>query len=943
MKNLFAWLGLACLSTIASAENEWRNLGIEGGAINGVVMTPDGQTLFAASSGGLYRSDDQCGSWSLISESLTMKQLMQSPINERLYTIKEGSGILMHSTDHGQSWATLSAPDHYYAHSVYPDLHQDGVLYLIATPDDNSQTIGMGLFRSDDHGNSWALQHTFEPFKQIVSQLVLGGKDSTVLYAIESDIFAGTQTLVRSTDEGVTWTILDVGDPKDIGDPEGVLSSIIVSPLNADQVYFNFTSGVFSSTDAGASWTKLPNIANIAGIRSHDGQLFGLASASLGLESPYPINPYVQTPADGSTFAQLNLAITNGQMQHIVFDPSNAQIGYSGTYDLGMMKTSDGGASWQRCNQGLTAGYLSSVSHHPTKPDTFSAFGDSANVFTTADAGKNWTHISLEAHIPFGQIRYEPSQPDTLYAKPRSASNFSISTDAGNSFLITDCCNAAAQFAVSPLNANQLFMGTLLSLDGGLNWQTPTEWPLQLGETLYTAYDQVTPNALVGMTLSGATYYSQDAGQSWTAGNDTLPVTTAPIAGHQAGTFYQPTFMGLYKTIDGGKHWNQITTQPTLLIAVDPKHSNTLYAMLMDGIYLSQDGGNSFTFVTEPPLGAAPATQEFLVDPTNSQRLIAATLGGLYAYEQTTDDCTTHVKYDQNCDGKADIVWRNATSGQNWYHAMDGHLVTTSSPINTVNQPWRIIGRGDFDGDGKSDLLWRNDESGLNYLYLMDGNTILSGKPVYQVPVDSGWDIISVADYNGDGKDDMLWRNANDGLIWQYQMDGANIIKSQRVTTLSDLQWQLVASPDLNGDGKADLLWRHQGNGLVWKYLMDGHLISSNGKIMQVPLDWQLVIAGDFDGDHDADLLWRNTTDGRNYVYLLDQGVVNWSNRGLISQFSDQNWHAVMAGDFDGDGDDDIFWRHAGDGRNYMYLMDGKNYQGKTVGRIADLNWQPVQ
>jgi subtilisin-like proprotein convertase family protein len=302
-----------------------------------------------------------------------------------------------------------------------------------------------------------------------------------------------------------------------------------------------------------------------------------------------------------------------------------------------------------------------------------------------------------------------------------------------------------------------------------------------------------------------------------------------------------------------------------------------------------------------------------------------------------------NVRYDQNGDGKADIMWRSDTSGQNWYYGMNGHLIAESKPVNVVNAPWRMIGRGDFNGDGMGDMLWRNDTTGENYMYLMNGNAIVSGKVINVVGANSGWDIKSIGDYNGDGKDDMIWRNANTGAIWQYQMNGFAIISSKQVTSIADANWKIVGSPDLNGDGKSDVLLRNTSTGVVWKYIMNGHIIAQGHQLMVAGTEWQLVITGDFDGDKDADLLWRNTTDGRNYVYLLDAGVVNWNARGLLSQFADQNWQAVMAGDFDGDGDDDIFWRHFGDGRNYMYLMDGTSYVGKLVNTVADLTWRPIK
>ena len=173
-------------------------------------------------------------------------------------------------------------------------------------------------------------------------------------------------------------------------------------------------------------------------------------------------------------------------------------------------------------------------------------------------------------------------------------------------------------------------------------------------------------------------------------------------------------------------------------------------------------------------------------------------------------------------------------------------------------------------------------------------------------------------------------------------MSFSHIHESAQVALISDLNWQINSVADLNGDGKDDILLRHAINGTVWKYIMNSSTITSSGKVMSAGSNWKLMVTADFDGDNDADLLWRDTDSGRNYVYLLDNGVVNWNNRGQISKFTDQLWVPVMAGDFDGDGDDDIFWHHFGNGKNYLYLMNGKLLDLKYINTISDTNWVPA-
>src|SRR5712692_7122437 len=76
---------------------------------------------------------------------------------------------------------------------------------------------------------------------------------------------------------------------------------------------------------------------------------------------------------------------------------------------------------------------------------------------------------------------------------------------------------------------------------------------------------------------------------------------------------------------------------------------------------------------------------------------------------------------DFNNDGKSDIFWRNTATGQNYIYPMNGTTILgTEAYVRTVaDQNWQVVGIGDFNGDGRADLLWRNSATGQNYIYPM--------------------------------------------------------------------------------------------------------------------------------------------------------------------------------------------------------------------------------
>ena len=82
---------------------------------------------------------------------------------------------------------------------------------------------------------------------------------------------------------------------------------------------------------------------------------------------------------------------------------------------------------------------------------------------------------------------------------------------------------------------------------------------------------------------------------------------------------------------------------------------------------------------------------------------------------------------DFNGDGKLDIAWRHATSGQVFVWLMNGTTVMGSgSPGTVADLAWQIIGAGDVDMDGMADIVWRDSNTGTVFVWLMNG-TMVSG------------------------------------------------------------------------------------------------------------------------------------------------------------------------------------------------------------------------
>jgi len=199
---------------------------------------------------------------------------------------------------------------------------------------------------------------------------------------------------------------------------------------------------------------------------------------------------------------------------------------------------------------------------------------------------------------------------------------------------------------------------------------------------------------------------------------------------------------------------------------------------------------------------------------------------------------------DLNGDGKADIVWWNSSTGQVYAMVMSGTAVTQQGLVYTEpNTAWRIAAAGDFAGTGAANqLLWRNSSTGMLYLMTINAANLTQTGAVIYTEANTAWKVIAAADFNGDGKSDILYRNDATGQVYIMLMNNGSIIGAGLAYTEPNLAWKIVSVGDYNGDGKADLLWRNDSTGLVFMMLMNGTAISSQAVVYNEPnLNWRLL------------------------------------------------------------------------------------------------------
>jgi len=103
---------------------------------------------------------------------------------------------------------------------------------------------------------------------------------------------------------------------------------------------------------------------------------------------------------------------------------------------------------------------------------------------------------------------------------------------------------------------------------------------------------------------------------------------------------------------------------------------------------------------------------------------------------------------------------------------------------------WQMAGAGDFNGDGQTDIVWRHGDGRLA-VWNFIGTTFTGSVLLRSGPADAtGWRIKGVADFDLDGKTDLLWQNVNGSLAFWF-FNNATFIRSQLFRNAA-AGWQIV-------------------------------------------------------------------------------------------------------------------------------------------------------
>ena len=333
-------------------------------------------------------------------------------------------------------------------------------------------------------------------------------------------------------------------------------------------------------------------------------------------------------------------------------------------------------------------------------------------------------------------------------------------------------------------------------------------------------------------------------------------------------------------------------------VTIDLGPSDVLFTSGAVGI-----GGSNPTSVTHTASVSASA-----LSFTN----IAASAGVANTNSSTTGSVAFS---DADNDGYVDVLFNGPNAGDPRLYLNNGDNTFAASSTFTALTFDRSIVFGDFNNDGRRDVaftyftkLHRNDTV-PTFTDVTASSTLANANPE-----GAGW-----LDYDGDGWLDLVHPDGNSGSanLWRNNGDGTfsdwTFTAGLPTSGLGNGEWVLVG--DYNTDGNTDIFYERGGpTGSLYLFRNNGDgtfadITPTSGLGSAVGIDYRAGFClGDYDNDGDFDLFVSQV--GANNTLYRNNGNDTFSNVTATSGDINTvvaNSYGCSVGDFDNDGDVDIF------------------------------------
>ncbi len=564
-----------------------------GGRIADIAAVHEGQRLtiyVGSASGGVWKSVDSGTTFKPIFD----KQPAQSigavaidPSSPQTVWVGTGESWVRNSVsvgtgvyrtrDGGENWEAVGLPDSEHISRIIVHPKDGNTVYACALGHLWNANLERGVFKTTDGGKTWN-KLLYRNDSTGCAEMAMDPQDPGVLYAAMWDVRREPHNfrsggpgsgLFKSTDSGATWHELRKGLPQ--GDLGRI--GIAVAPSNHARVYAvveakNHTA-LFRSDDAGESWTEVNNSFNVSGRPFYFARL---AADPKNPDRVYKPGFFLTVSDDGGK--SFSAAISTGESfaeavhsdHHALWiNPDNPDQMLLGT-DGGVYQSLDRAAHW-RFLSNLPVSQFYHVSADMADPyNVYGGLQDNGSWMgpsraTDGIASRHWRNI--DGGDGFWAFS-DPADPDYAYAEYQGGMIARFRKSTGESKDVKPLPRAGEP-------------------EFRFNWNAPIHMSANHPGTIY----------LGGQFL----FRSRDHGESWDRISPDL-TTNDPARQHQELSG------GLTIDNSDAEKFETIYT-----IAESPKNGDVIWAGTDDGnVQITRDGGKHWTNVAKNVPGLPSGT-----------------------------------------------------------------------------------------------------------------------------------------------------------------------------------------------------------------------------------------------------------------------------------------------------------------------------------------------
>jgi photosystem II stability/assembly factor-like uncharacterized protein len=566
--------------------------------------------IFAASGGeGLKESQDSGLTWKPVGKGLPndlQGEIALHPMNPSFMLVGAGE-IVYRSADAGLNWSKCEGP-----HGTILGFHFDQT--TPASPGMCFAATAEGIWRSDDGGKSWEEKTAGLPWRELLA--FVGGsnaKESHLYCSVprkeQNDAFIGG--IYESTDHGELWKPV-IGNGLNLetkafdeyaDGPVANYHRLFTSNVKPSTVYaFNSNTGIppphhascYKSEDGGRTWKATFQADPRYPGRNVERDYVVVNDGQFYQEVPLGIAGNPNDP-------NLLLTVTTGQCFITRNGGKSWELGH--TYPATV--PADGNPKeWM--NNGLVVTSTWNYYIDPFQPNRHYICYTDSGFARSLNAGKTWSWWTLKGRAPWRntcyQLAFDPEEKGRIWGA------FSEVHDIPNGNIIEGRHKASGPG------------GVCVSADYGETWEASSKGlpKAPCTSVVVDPKSQKESRVLYAGVFGGGVFRSEDGGKSWESRSEGLGSETnrrvnrvllhpdgtlfASVTGLKSNGRFQAEGVGLYRSRDQGKTWEEINRSQPLLwpkdFTVDFKDSHILYLSAADaddqeqgGLYRSADGG----------------------------------------------------------------------------------------------------------------------------------------------------------------------------------------------------------------------------------------------------------------------------------------------------------------------------------------------------------------